>query len=233
MLCAFTRQGHEVLSTQVWREDGPFFCPACRRSVILKKGRVKIPHFAHTADTPCSFTGQGESEEHRLAKMTMYQELLKVPGVSDVRLERVLHEVRPDVSFLEHGSLVAIEVQISSLSPDDVERRTTAYAKQDIAVLWTPPLSMSPFEERYAPRDWERYLHGLYYGQVLYWSHALVLQPVAFEPYFLSPSWYSSEKRSKRFVTPSFRPCCLVSDLVPHWRRAWYTYPRAKLYTTS
>jgi len=134
--------------------------------LILKKGRIKIPHFAHAVDTACSYAGEGESEEHRRAKITLYQELLKVPDVSDVRMEHGLHEVRPDVSFRFRGGLIALEVQISSLSPEDIERRTRAYAKRDIAVLWTPPLSLSAFETRYAPRAWERYLHGLWYDSL-------------------------------------------------------------------
>jgi competence protein CoiA len=57
----------DVLATEVQQEDGPFYCPACRERVIVKKGWVKVPHFAHLPDADCSYIGEGESDEHQLA----------------------------------------------------------------------------------------------------------------------------------------------------------------------
>ena len=60
-------QYSDVLATEVQQEDGPFYCPACRERVIVKKGWVKAPHFAHLPDADCSSIGEGESDEHQLA----------------------------------------------------------------------------------------------------------------------------------------------------------------------
>ena len=57
----------DVLATEVQQEDGPFYCPACRERVIVKKGWVKAPHFAHLPDADCSYIGEGESDDHQLA----------------------------------------------------------------------------------------------------------------------------------------------------------------------
>lgn len=68
MLSACNQHG-DVLATEVSLEDGPFHCSACREPVILKKGRVVVSHFAHLPDADCAYTGEGESEAHRLAKL--------------------------------------------------------------------------------------------------------------------------------------------------------------------
>src|SRR5258708_5686946 len=99
MLSAYNQYGEEVLAEEVELADGPFYCPACRQELILKKGRKVVAHYAHWPDAECEYTNEGESEEHRLAKQEMYQALQGTPGVTDIRLERYLREVRPDVSF--------------------------------------------------------------------------------------------------------------------------------------
>jgi competence protein CoiA len=165
MLSARNQYG-DVLATEVELSDGPFYCPACQAQLILKKGRKVVAHFAHWPDAECAYTSEGESEEHRLAKLEIYQALLQIPGVTDVRLERYLQEVRPDVSFVLNGELVAIEIQLSLLSCEKIEWRTEAYARRNIAVLWMPSFSMDLFEERYAPKDWERYRgHDIFSSQ--------------------------------------------------------------------
>lgn len=104
---------------------------------------------------------------------------MRAPGVTSVWVERYLREVRPDISFVLNGERVAIEIQISMLSRDGIDWRTTAYAKKDIAVLWMPLLSSEVFADRYAPKDWERYLHTLYFGKVYYWAeHTCSRHPI-------------------------------------------------------
>ena len=231
MLCAYNQSG-EVLAEEVELSDGPFYCPACQEQLILKKGRKVVAHFAHRPDAECAYSGEGESEEHRLAKLEIYKALLQVPGVTDVRLERYLREVQPDVSFVLNRELVAIEIQLSLLSPKKIESRTKAYARKNIAVLWMPSFSMELVEPRYAPKDWERYLHRMYYGKVYYWFEGLLLQPVKFEQYLLEPDWRSGKRyRSKRFVSPALLPQRSILDLVPRWRNAWRDIPRAKLWS--
>ena len=125
--------------------------------------------------------------------------------MTDVRLERYLREVRPDVSFVLNGELVAIEIQLSQLSLKEIEERTTDYARKNITVLWMPLFSMELLEPRYTPRDWERYLHRMYYGKVYYWYEGLLVQQVKFGEYLLEPNWWIGKRYpAKRFVTPTF-----------------------------
>lgn len=231
MLSAYNRSGEDVSAEEVELADGPFYCPACREQLILKKGRKVVAHYAHRPDSDCEYTNEGESEEHRLAKREIRQALMGVPGVTDVRLERYLRDVRPDVSFVLNGDLVAIEIQLSQLSLEKIEERTKAYAIRNIAVLWMPLFSKELLKPRYAPRDWERYLHRMYYGRVYYWHEGLQVQPVEFEDYLLEPDWWTGKRyRSKRFVTPALLPQRSILDLVPRWRSVWRDIPHAKLW---
>lgn len=227
---ALNRHGQPVLAIHVTWEDGPFMCPDCQGQVVHKQGSIREPHFAHAPDAVCKHASPGESEMHRQAKQEIADALVHRSGVSEVQLERPLGEVRPDVSFCYQGTLVALEIQISTLSPEEIEWRTLAYTRQNIAVLWTPPGSLKQFEERYAPQAWERYLHTLYFGKVYYWHKGLLLQPLRFQPYMIPPSRHFNERRSKRFVTLEQLQWASILDLTVVWRNAWKTFPRAKLW---
>jgi len=229
MLSARNRFG-DVLATEVEQEDGPFACPHCGAKAILKKGRVIIPHFAHAVRSNCAYAGEAESEEHKRTKLEIYQALLRIPGVTNVQMERDLQEVQPDVYFVIHGEEVAIEIQISRISLDRIDEKTDTYARKDIAVLWMPLLSNRVMDDRYAPKDWERHLHKLYKGRVYYWEKGLILQPVVYKVYLLAPSLFAGEQPSKRYVSPSRLVPVLIPDLAPIWQNRWGKYPRAKLW---
>lgn len=156
MLSACNPAGRSLVAWEAIKDDGPFTCPECRAPVLLRKGEIKIHHFAHIPPTGCQY-GTGESEVHRQAKMAIYQSLLGHSDVTRLKLERSLQEVRPDVSCLIRGMAVAIEVQISHLSLTEIRRRTQAYASKNIAVLWTPPyVPILQASGRYTPRIWEK-----------------------------------------------------------------------------
>ncbi len=232
MLSANNKDNGYVLATEIQKDDGPFFCPECEGELILKQGRVKIDHFAHLPDADCSYAGEPESEEHIAAKLEIKEALQAQPGVERLQVERYLKEVRPDISFLFKGSYIAIEIQISPLSFDELIRRTTAYTQKNIYVLWTPILSLDVFSERYAPKDWERNIYALYDDIIYYWSKGLDVVPVEFEKYMLTPGRYSTwrEKPSKRFVSPKLLRTESILDLSPLKQPRRYSYPAAKLW---
>ena len=63
-------------------ERGPFLCPSCRMEVTLKRGPVKVAHFAHKPDTDCT----GESIEHATAKLLLIRHLESLAGRSERRV---------------------------------------------------------------------------------------------------------------------------------------------------
>jgi competence protein CoiA len=116
------------------KRNTPFACVQCDEEVILKCGRNRVNHFAHANPIACKFA-EGESDVRRRCKMEIFLALQKVPGVTDVMLERPIETVRPDVSARINGVPVPIEVQLSVLSIETTMRRTIDYAQRGICVL--------------------------------------------------------------------------------------------------
>jgi len=248
MLSARNKQG-DVLAWEVSKDDGPFTCPSCKDGVLVKKGRIKTHHFAHIPPTNCAY-GVGESEVHRKAKAEIYEALSKHPSVTNLKLERYLEEVRPDISFYLNDIPIAIEVQVSTLPLDTIDRRTKAYTRRGIYILWISPYDSELRNERYAPHAWEKYLHTLYFGKVYYWLSDETLLPVHFAEYQLyvkESSWWEGEghdaeevsvggysKRSKRYRTPQFDKRIMITQLAHTHRKAWtsstISVPAAKLW---
>lgn len=103
-------------------------CPECQTDVVVKRGRIVVPHFAHRPDSGCVY-GIGESERHHEMKWqvgTMFAE------------KKVRYEVR--FAPLRRADLVVgrwvVECQSSPLSIEEWEARTTFYNAAGSAVLW-------------------------------------------------------------------------------------------------
>ena len=58
----------KVIACDMYKTDGPFYCPICGTETILHRGPIKIAHFAHKPPTTCEY-GRGESER-QLAEVT-------------------------------------------------------------------------------------------------------------------------------------------------------------------
>lgn len=72
-----------VMAKDVTRADGPFTCLECGAPVVLKKGQVKIHHFAHVVSVGCEHSG--ESERHRQLKEELCTVLARHPDLSDLQ----------------------------------------------------------------------------------------------------------------------------------------------------
>ena len=57
------------MSPEVAEKGQDFSCPICENKVVLKRGDVRRPHFAHKPDTGCS----GEGVDHKVAKQMIYR----------------------------------------------------------------------------------------------------------------------------------------------------------------
>src|SRR5687767_13602183 len=118
--------GETVTAYFSQKSKGPFFCLQCGDEVILRTGRSRINHFAHENPLAC-FQAMGESDIHRKCKMEIYEALLKHPNVRNAALEIPFSDFRPDIFAIINGVQVAIEVQISCLSLEEIQRRTIQY----------------------------------------------------------------------------------------------------------
>jgi len=234
-----------VLARDIDRGSGPFKCPICGNEVILRKGQVRIHHFAHRAKLSCTH-GAGESDQHRRAKEELFEAMKNEPGVEQCELECVLNGVVADVYFEWNGARIALEVQRSTLSPDELEHRTRQYEQNGIYVLWLPLFHSKLKDQRYSPKLWEKWLHAAYFGRVYYWVAGKTIQPVHFDPFELvvpESSWHGAggeesyaggySKTSKRFRAPRFgEPVELMREFRTKERDAWSSgalrIPRAK-----
>ncbi|RIQ17798.1 hypothetical protein DLN06_26130, partial [Salmonella enterica subsp. enterica serovar Newport str. CFSAN000835] len=160
------------------KKPGAFTCPECGEPVTLRKGSVKVHHFAHRSTTTCGY-GKGESELHMDLKMQVYDALRGHPDVSEVALEAAVGTVRPDVLATIRGCRVAFEVQLSALGIDDLYRRTAACASQDIAMIWILYWPDGTTLNRlYRPASWERWLNTCGLGTLYFWAGNGWVRPI-------------------------------------------------------
>jgi competence protein CoiA len=226
--------GQKVLARDSEKRDGPFYCPKCQHEAILRKGKVRIHHFAHKPPVFCQY-GHGESELHRTCKQTLFDCLNQEKGSAICELEKDLGKVVPDIFYIIGNVKVAVEVQISTLTMSQIIERTKEYYKLGIYVLWLPVFDNSLNDKMYAPKQWEKWLHATYYGRVYYWLRNLTVVVVHFDDYQLwveESDWYTSDgdemsaggyfKRSKRYRTPNHgSELNLLDDFQPRSRSSW------------
>ncbi|UJD92114.1 competence protein CoiA (plasmid) [Rahnella aquatilis] len=248
MLCGKRDSDNEkVFAINSLKIEGPFVCIGCGIELVLKKGNIKIHHFAHKPPFNCS-RGQGETEEHRKCKQEIYDELRSRVNVTNVQMEHDLGSSVADVYAVIDGVAVAIEIQRSKLSVNEIVRRTEEYKRLNVNVLWIALHSSRLTEDKFSPTAWEKWCHAAYYGRVYYWSHGLKLTPYHFSEYMLPvpySSYYESDgtevshggydKVSKRYRTPKMGR---VVDIATHFnsklKSAWsggsIIIPNCRLY---
>ncbi|USS92917.1 hypothetical protein M8332_04605 [Fructilactobacillus ixorae] len=124
------QNGHRVLATQA-ASGSNYVCPGCQTPVILKRGRIKIAHFAHRTGQACS-GGAPETFEHLQGKLFLWHQ-----GGRCTRavLEWYLPTIkqRPDV-FLSPGN--ALEFQCSPISLTRLTERVQGYQQCAIHSEW-------------------------------------------------------------------------------------------------
>lgn len=231
-----TRQSDntKVLARQTEKVDAPFSCPRCVGEVILRKGQIKVHHFAHKPPVTCSL-GQGETEQHLRAKLAIYDALLPKENVTDLEIEEDFGTSVADIFARIDGKPVAVEIQRSALSVNDIVARTRNYHRLGIAVLWVGVLSSNLSTEQYSPRAWEKWCHAAYFGRVYYWESGESFLAVHFDPFDLyvnESSWHDSSgyeqsaggyyRTSKRWRTPLYgKPVQLSMFFERQNRAAW------------
>jgi competence protein CoiA len=235
MLTARRQSDGQTVTADLERKaNAPFYCLTCGDQVILKTSKNRVSYFAHRYPLARHY-GDNESDEHRRCKLEIFAALKRTQGVEDVRLERALGKVRPDVSARINGIPVAIEVQISDLSLETITQRTIEYGRKGIYVLWLLQWTPKLDAPRYSPRLWERWIHACYFGRVHYWLEGLSVTYYEFEPSLKSipkKSWYSKNgtkmsgggysRRLKRYRTAvRGKTLNLAADFGPKQRHWW------------
>ena len=235
MLCGLRKSDNQkVFASASIKEEAPFSCPGCAGELVLRKGKIKIHHFAHKPPFNCS-RGEGETEAHRHCKESIYQNLRTRPNVSHIDVEADFGSVISDVYAIINGVPVAIEIQRSALSVNEITRRTSEYYKLGINVLWLALFNDKLNEDKYSPKAWEKWCHAAYFGRVYYWLADLTVVPIHFSEYKLyveQTSWYEPggyeqsaggyHRTSKRFKTPvAGNNVDIALNFSPTQKQAW------------
>lgn len=234
----------KVLAVNAERSEAPFACPACGDTVTLKKGKIKVHHFAHKPPVTCE-AAAGETSEHIRAKMEIYEALRKSDTVDpdSVELEKSFGVARADVFARILNQPVAIEIQRSNLTVNKIQERTIAYHKLGVHVLWIGLPPREGFGDRHTPKAWEKWCHAAYMGRVYYWLSGEQVVPVHFGKYDLWVEYGESEhgggggyfKPSKRWKIPKpGNPVEISQKFKPVIRSAWsggnVSIPACRLY---
>lgn len=135
MLTGLDANGKQRIAFDVEKEMGPFYCSACGEQMILKKGNVRIHHFAHGVGSDCEYGG--ESIRHMQVKYEIWKALSHETEIADLQMEQFLGDVRPDIHLrTQDGQNIAIEIQNSNIKVEDIYRRVNAYRSRGWALVW-------------------------------------------------------------------------------------------------
>jgi hypothetical protein len=149
MLTSRDASGAIVLAEDAQRDD-EHWCPECLGSVILKRGTIVTPHFAHAVDSNCSMS-TGESLRHLEMKRQIGRIFEKTPLFPCVSYEVKFGAFRRADVVIQDD--IVVECQASPISVEEVIARTLDYNEFGHAVLWVFDESRIPY--RYA---WDAFL---------------------------------------------------------------------------
>ena len=173
------------------RGMSPFSCPECRREVVLHKGLVRAHHFRTQSRRSTALTAWAKADQHYKAKKGLYDALSGLPNLSKFEIEYRLDGARPDVYFELKipACRVAIELQKSSQTLEEVARRTSTYAKLGVSVIW-----IFPFNEPHWVEGAAWGLQGsvmgtgifirMFYGRVYFWQAGRMVRAAHFAKVF-------------------------------------------------
>jgi Competence protein CoiA-like family len=167
-------EGNRITAAAAQR-GGAFHCPSCNKTLVLKKGRVVIHHFAHKPPILCDWA-RGETLAHLEAKSIVHAALAArgVRAELEFSVETLPGDRRADVmAWSPKGQIIAIELQHTSISAEEIAERAFAYARAGAAQMWIAFLAPSVWKEaldkgdgtwlvrRFAPKQFELWIDGL------------------------------------------------------------------------
>ncbi|WP_238323722.1 competence protein CoiA [Planococcus donghaensis] len=110
-----------------------FFCPTCHAPLLLKVGKVNIPHFAHKTLSNCQHFSEPESSLHLHGKLLLYQFFNQLNFKAE--LEKYLSKVRQRADVLV-DERYAIEFQCSPIPVSQLLQRSKGYQQLSISPIW-------------------------------------------------------------------------------------------------
>jgi len=132
MLIACDKNSKRI-EANIASKNEKYYCPKCGAEVLLKKGKIKIPHFAHNIGG-CGY-GTGESLRHMELKLMMKKLIKKELGIN-VELEYPINDLISDGFFMFYDKSIAVEIIVHNDNLEEILNKTYEYTKEDIYTLW-------------------------------------------------------------------------------------------------
>lgn len=176
MLLAFDENNKIISSEDALKEkDGiklTYYCPSCGGELILRKGLINMPHFAHTNDeTSCMYKQGGESATHDAMKIMVKKivEKWNNPSVSEYEY-RISNNIA-DVYFEINGKKIAVECVHKHTDISEFRRKNEEYYHRGVYVLWVFNLEYflnkdNSFKDQLRIAHIYKEAHSLYYGNL-------------------------------------------------------------------
>ncbi len=200
-----TKTNQPIHASVATKKDGPFYCADTYEELIVRKCVDKRDHFAYKGRLSPVYSSN-ESKLHFECKHEICNALKeKYPqGKWDVERtivgnkDRKLGKLVPDISGRINDKPIAIEIQVSSMTLPKIIKRVEGYYARGVSILWVVPLKEDLGNENFRPRQYERFLHSLYYGKIFYWQKGdgLNLTPVHFDSadrYIEEAHWFDED----------------------------------------
>lgn len=158
-----------------------YYCEKCSEELIHHKSKsgIRIGHFKHRKSDCSNYKPM--SFEHLEIQFQIFEHISEnYKSVKSIETEKWLgdNSIRADVYIeTKKGTKIGIEVQSSSISFDEISRRTQSYARNNIYVFWIIPYDDSRFidideDDEY---NFNKKIKLKAYERFLYWSNVKAL----------------------------------------------------------
>ncbi|MDN0199997.1 competence protein CoiA family protein [Streptomyces sp. S.PNR 29] len=139
--------------TDIHRVNGlELVCPECRGRVFARVSQRSFRHFYHQV-RPKDCELANESPEHHLLKLELAMAARAAGWRAELEVSSEARNWRADVMVFDEQDrpFMALEAQLSPMTPQDARMRTDRYAQDGVAVCWVAVQD----------RPWERVVPSL------------------------------------------------------------------------
>lgn len=123
-------------------KKGEVICQLCEQPMIIRAGTVRRHHFAHYAQCVSDYDHSPESPEHLGAKeaiathlMETFLEYKEATIDYEVKVPEIMRVADIMVTF-PNGWRIVHEIQLSPITVEDLQKRTSDYTKAGLDVVW-------------------------------------------------------------------------------------------------